>query len=77
MNKTERAGAREDRPDHRLPPERPLPSLNGQLVRHDGQRIALASRSSWDGGSYELAANEELDVGAVARIVANLVATKQ
>jgi len=46
-------------------------------VRHDGQRIALASRSSWDGGSYELAANEELDVGAVARIVANLVATKQ
>ena len=49
-------------------------SLNGQIVRHDGQRIILASRSSWDGDGYQLGGNDELDVEAIADIVANLAA---
>lgn len=47
-------------------------SLNGQIVRHDGQRIVLASRSSWDGAGHQLGDNDKLDVDAVAEIVANL-----
>ncbi len=50
-------------------------SLNGQIVRHDGQRIVLASRGSWDGDGYQLVDNNELDVDAVADIVANLAAS--
>lgn len=49
-------------------------SLNGQIVRHDGQRIVLASRSSWDDAGYELGDNDKLDVDAVAEVVATLVA---